>query len=136
MSDAQLVCTKTIKSRIFDLTDAVSEGNISKALMLLNDMVSLKEPMQKIMFMIIRQIRMVYRIKLLKEQGLPDSAATKELGLTPYVATKVIRSSRNLSAQVLENAIYYSAKLDQAVKSGRMADRTAVELLIASLEKL
>lgn len=135
IDDAQLVCTKTIKSRIFDLTDAVSEGNISKALILLNDMASLKEPIQKVMFMIIRQIRMVFRVKLLKQQGLPDGDISKELGLTPYVASKVIRLSRNLSAEVLENAVYYSAELDQAVKSGRMSDRTAVELLIASLEK-
>lgn len=69
LEDVQSICTKTIKSRIFDLTDAVAEGNISKALKLLNDMAALKEPMQKVMYMIVRQIRMVYRMKLLKQQG-------------------------------------------------------------------
>ncbi|ACL76302.1 DNA polymerase III subunit delta [Ruminiclostridium cellulolyticum] len=134
LEDVQSVCTKTIKSRIFDLTDAVAEGNISKALMLLNDMASLKEPMQKIMYMIVRQIRMVYRVKLLKEQGIREDAAAKQMGLTPFVASKVLRLSKYMEIGILERAMYYSLELDESIKTGRMTDRTAIELLIASMK--
>ncbi len=134
IDDVQSVCTKTIKSRIFDLTDAVAEGNISKALILLNDMASLKEPMQKIMYMIVRQIRMVYRMKLLKQQGLREDAAAKQLGLTPFVASKVLGLSRNMDIGILEKAMYYSLELDESIKTGKMTDRTAIELLIASMK--
>ncbi|EPR13168.1 DNA polymerase III subunit delta [Ruminiclostridium papyrosolvens] len=134
IEDVQSVCTKTIKSRIFDLTDAVAEGNISKALMLLNDMASLKEPMQKIMYMIVRQIRMVYRMKLLKQQGMREDAAAKQMGLTPFVASKVLGLSRNMEIGILEKAMYYSLELDESIKTGKMADRTAIELLIASMK--
>ncbi len=134
IDDVQSVCTKTIKSRIFDLTDAVAEGNISKALILLNDMASLKEPMQKIMYMIVRQIRMVYRMKLLKQQGLREDEAAKQLGLTPFVASKVLGLSRNMEIGILEKAMYYSLELDESIKTGKMTDRTAIELLIASMK--
>ncbi|EGD48515.1 DNA polymerase III, delta subunit [Ruminiclostridium papyrosolvens DSM 2782] len=134
IDDVKSVCTTTIKSRIFDLTDAVAEGNISKALMLLNDMAFLKEPMQKIMYMIVRQIRMVYRMKLLKQQGMREDAAAKQMGLTPFVASKVLGLSRNMEIGVLEKAMYYSLELDESVKTGKMTDRTAIELLIVSMK--
>ncbi len=133
MQDVEAVCNKTIKSRIFDLTDAISEGNNNKALSLLNDMAALKEPMQKVLFMIIRQIRMVYRMKLLKKQGVREDAAAKQLGLTPFIASKVLSLSRNMDISVLENAMYYSLELDEAIKTGRISDRIAIELLIASM---
>lgn len=133
MRDAEMVCNKTIKSRIFDLTDAVSEGNISKALIMLNDMASIKEPMQKIMFMVVRQIRMVYRIKLLRQQGTREDTIAKQLGLTPYIASKVMSISRNMDLATLENAMYYSLELDEGIKTGKISDRIAIELLIAAM---
>lgn len=133
INDIESVCNKSIKSRIFDLTDAVSEGNISKALDLLNDMAALKEPMQKVLFMIIRQVRMIYRIKLLRQKGMKDDAVAKQMGLTPFVASKVMRISRNLDINVLEKAMYYSLELDESIKTGKITDRIAIELLIASM---
>jgi DNA polymerase-3 subunit delta len=133
ISDIAMVCSKTIKSRIFDLTDAISERNMSKALSLLNDMAALKEPMQKVLFMIIRQIRMLYRIKLLRQRGLKDDLVAKQMGLTPYVASKVMNISRNLDLDILERAMYYSLELDESIKTGKITDRIAIELLIASM---
>jgi len=133
VSDIESICNKSIKSRIFDLTDAISEGNISKALILLNDMAALKEPMQKVLFMIIRQIRMVYRIKLLKQKGVREDAIAKQMGLTPFIASKVMNISRNMKIEVLEKAMYYSLELDESIKTGKISDRIAIELLIASM---
>ena len=133
IDDIEMVCSKTIKSRIFDLTDAISERNMSKALTLLSDMAALKEPMQKVLFMIIRQIRMLYRIKLLRQKGLRDDLVAKQLGLTPYVASKVMNISKNLDISTLEKAMYYSLELDESIKTGKITDRIAIELLIASM---
>ncbi|PYG87416.1 DNA polymerase III delta subunit [Ruminiclostridium sufflavum DSM 19573] len=133
IKDIEEVCSKSIKSRIFDLTDAISEGNISKALNFLNDMAALKEPMQKVLFMIIRQIRMLYRIKLMRQKGMREDLVSKQLGLTPYVASKVMNISKSLDISVLEGAMYYSLELDEAIKTGRISDRVAIELLIASM---
>ncbi len=133
INDIESVCNKSIKSRIFDLTDAISAGNTSKALNLLNDMAALKEPMQKVLFMIIRQIRMLYRIKLLRLKGMREDLVTKQLGLTPYVASKVMSVSKNMDINTLERAMYYSLELDESIKTGRITDRVAIELLIASM---
>ncbi len=133
INDIESVCNKSIKSRIFELTDAISVGDVSKALNLLNDMAALREPMQKILFMIIRQIRMLYRIKLLRQNGMSEEAVKKQLGLTPYVAGKVMKISKGLALNTLEGAMSYSLELDESIKTGKITDRVAIELLIASM---
>ena len=50
VEDIEKLCTKSIKSRVFDLIDAISERNVDTALKLLNDMIILKEPFPKILF--------------------------------------------------------------------------------------
>ena len=73
---------------MFDLTDAIAEKNSSKALKLLNDMVILKEPIPKILFMIARQFRQILQVKLLHREGLTTSEIASKLGMLPYIAGK------------------------------------------------
>ncbi|MCX7746739.1 MAG: DNA polymerase III subunit delta [Clostridia bacterium] len=128
--DIEKVCTKSIKGRIFDLTDAIAEKNRGKALKLLEDMVVLKEPIPKILFMITRQFRQVLEIKLLKESGMSGDKAASEMGITPYMAGKLIKQSGSFSVEKLKNAIHESLELDRAIKTGKIKDRIAAEILI------
>lgn len=129
-TDIEKVCTRSIKSRIFDLTDAIAERNSIKALKLLDDMVNLKEPLPKILFMITRQFRLVLEMKLLSSQGVNPGEAASRLGVTPYAAGKMIKQAGNFTVDKLKEAMEESLALDLAIKTGRMDDRVAAELLI------
>lgn len=125
------VCSKSVKGRIFDLTDAVAEKNSGKALKLLNDMIILKEPLPKILYMITRQLRQILEMKLLINQGLNEREAASKMGVTPYVAGKISRQARSFTIEALKKAMNQSLEMDIAIKSGRVDDRIAAELLIA-----
>lgn len=129
--DIEKVCTKSIKSRIFDLTDAIAEKNGLKALKLLDDMVNLKEPLPRILFMITRQFRHILEIKLLTGQGLSANEAAARLGITPYAAGKNLKQAGNFTVGKLKEAVERSLEFDVAIKTGRLNDRIAAELLIA-----
>lgn len=133
--DIEKVCTKSVKSRIFDLTDAVAEKNTAKALRLLEDMVVLKEPLPKILFMITRQFRQVLEMKLLKNEGLRPDAVASKMGVTPYAAGKILRYTGVFSVDELKRVIKESLELDVAVKTGKIRDRIAAELLITMFSK-
>ncbi len=133
MSDVRRVCTRSVKSRIFDLTDAIAIRQCEKALSLLNDMITLKEPMQKIMFMIARQFRQLLQVKLLLNAGAGQSEITTKLKLNPYVSGKIIKQAQRFTTEKLEAAISTSLELDIAIKTGRIKDRAAIELMIADL---
>lgn len=128
--DIDKICSKSVKSRIFDLTDAIAEKNGAKALRILNDMLVIKEPLPKILFMITRQFRQVLEMKLLRQNGMDMNQAAGKIGITPYAAGKIAKQAGVFSIEQLKNAIEDSLQTDLAIKTGRMNDRIAVELLI------
>ncbi|MCX7710444.1 MAG: DNA polymerase III subunit delta [Clostridia bacterium] len=131
--DIEKVCIRSIKTRIFDLTDAIAEKDRVKALKLLDDMVVMKEPMQKILYMINRHFRHVLQMKVLMSEGVNSDQAASKIGITPYAAGKVVKQSRGFTIQDLKNAIQESLEYDLAIKTGKLQDRLAAELLIAKL---
>ena len=130
LQDIEKVCTKSIKSRIFDLTDAISDKDSSKALKLLNDMVVLKEPIPKILFMIARQFRQILQVKLLNAEGSNTGEIASKLGLAPFIAGKILKQAGSFSVERLKKAMETCLEFDIAVKTGKLEDMTAAELLI------
>ena len=132
-ADIEKVCTKSVKSRVFDLTDAIAAKQCSKALTLLNDMVALREPMPKVMYMIARQFRQLLQVKLLSNEGAGQAEITTRLKLSPYISGKILRQARSFSLEKLEEAITSGLELDLAIKTGKLEDKAAVELMITSM---
>lgn len=133
IADIKKVCSKSVKSRVFDLTDAIGVRNCAKALSLLNDLVVLKEPMPKVMYMIMKQFRQLMQIKLMKQEGANQAEITARLKLPPYFSGKIIQQSERFSMEKLERAISTGLELDLAIKTGKIEDKTAVELMIAGI---
>jgi DNA polymerase-3 subunit delta len=101
--------------------------------MLLNDMEALKEPMPKVMFMIARQFRQLMQVKLLMRDGASQGEIASRFKVPPFIAGKLISQSKGYPLDKLEKAISTSLELDIAIKTGRIGDKAAVELLITGL---
>lgn len=127
------VCTKSIKSKIFDLVDAIAEKRVNVALKLLNDMIMLKEPLPKILFMIARQLRLILQMKVLCDEGLDKRAASSRMKITPYIGNKIFDQARNFSTEKIKDGIKETMQLDLAIKTGKINDRIAAEILIYKL---
>ncbi len=128
--DIDRVCTRTVKSRIFDLTDAIAEKNTTRALKLFDDMIVLKEPIPRILFMITRQFRHILEMKLITGSGASLDSAASRMGITTYAAGKIQKQMNRFTEGMLKQAIEESLELDIAIKTGKLNDRTAAELLI------
>lgn len=135
LQDIENVCTRSIKSRIFDLTDAIAEGKGARALKLLNDMVILKEPMPKVLFMITRQFRQILQLKLLSTEGVAMNEMASRLGVTPYAVSKIAKQAGSFNVDRLKQAIAISLEFDLAIKTGKLDDRMAAELMIMEFSK-
>jgi DNA polymerase-3 subunit delta len=135
VEDIEAVCSRSIKSRIFDLTDAIAERNCAKALRMLNDMIILKEPLPLILFMITRQFRQILEMKLLTSEGMSSKEAASKMRISPYAAGKIMKQTKSFSVDELKRAINQCMETDVAIKNGRINDRMATELLIAEFSK-
>lgn len=131
--DIDAVCTKSIKSKIFDLTDAISEKKCEKALKLLDDMVVLREPLPIIFYMIARQFRQILQMKLLTNEGEHPGDASKKIGIPPFAASKVSKQAKNFSVDELRLVINKCLEMDIAIKNGKIKDRLAADLLVTEI---
>ena len=65
-SDVEAVCVQQTTNKIFDMVNAIAEKNQKKALDLYYDLLALKEPPMRILFLIARQFQILLQIKELR----------------------------------------------------------------------
>jgi len=132
--DVDAVVTASIRSRVFDLMDAVAAGQSEQALQMLDDMLYKREPEQKIFYMISKQTGKLYQLKNM-QKGLMIDVKASRLDMNPYALSKMEKLAQRFSAVALGRFVEKCMEMDLAVKKGQIKMRLALELLITSLGK-
>lgn len=133
--DVEQVCITQTTNKIFEMINAIAEGNQKKALEFYEDLLSLKEPPMRILFLIARQFNQLYQVKLLEKEGLPSSEIAKQAGIVPFAMKKYQAQAKNFTEGELRIAVEECVASEEAVKTGNMNDRLSVELLILKYSK-
>ena len=128
--DVSAICTPQVSGQIFDMIGAVAARRQQEALRLYYDLLTMKEPPMRILFLIARQFNQLLQVKEATAKSRDKAVIAKTCGLTPYVAGKMISLSGNFSREVLLSYLQLCVQTEEDVKSGRLTDRLAVELLI------
>ncbi len=109
---------------------AIVNCNTRRAMELYEDLLTLREPPMRILFLIARQFNQILQVKELTGQGLDKGAIASRLKLQPFVAAKVLAQSRSFTREQILSYVELCVDAEEAVKTGRLADGLAVELLI------
>jgi DNA polymerase-3 subunit delta len=117
------------------MVNAIAEGNQKKALELYEDLLSLKEPPMRILFLIARQFNQLYQLKLLSKEGLPSAEIAKQAGIVPFAMKRYQAQAKSFSEEALRSAVEECVASEDAVNTGAMNDRMSVELLILKYSK-
>ena len=131
--DVEAVCTTRVSNRIFDMINAVADRKQREALELYYDLLALKEPPMRILFLIARQCNMLLQTKELKSGGHDNKTIGSKIGVPPFVAQKYVNQAAKFKTSTLRNAVQRCVEAEEAVKSGRMNDMMSVEILILSV---
>jgi len=129
-ADIEAVCVTQITNQIFDMIRAVAEKNQKKALNLYYDLLSLKEPPMRILFLLARQFNLILQVKELQGNGCGTQEIGKKTGLQPFVIRNYQAYGRQFSVMELRKAVEDCTDMEEAVKSGQMGDVLSVELLL------
>lgn len=130
LEDIEAVCTTQISNKIFDMVEAVALKQQKKALDYYYDLLALKEPPMRILYLLARQFRLLLEVKELMKQGYDKSQIAKTAKLHPFVAGKYMRQCREFSKGQLRSIMEEAAVYEELVKTGRLNDRMSVELFI------
>ena len=131
-ADVDAVCSVYIENRIFDMMAAIAGRDSQRALRLYSDLLALKEPPIKLLVMIGRQFSELYQVKELAMTGMPIKTISERTGIRDFVVKRDYPLAERFTPEALRQAIADCAAYDEAVKSGRLGDQMAVELLISS----
>lgn len=131
-ADIDKICSRQISGQIFEMIDAMSSKNRKKAFQLYYDLIALKEPPMRILFLITRQYLQLYQIKEMQKQGLSGQTLTAASGLSSYAIRKVSQRASRFSSEELKHCIEECAQMDEQIKTGLIRDSIAVELLITA----
>lgn len=128
--DIEEICTTQTTNRIFDMVRAVTEKNQKRALDLYYDLLTLKEPPMKILFLLAKQYRQLLQVKQFAEAGLAQPEMASKLGVPSFAVRNIASCARAYTISELEQAVKDFVDAEESVKTGRLEDKLSVELLI------
>lgn len=130
MEDIEAVTTVQVTNKIFDMVAAIVAGKTKIAMDRYEDLLTLKEPPMRILFLIARQFNQILLVKEMMASGNDKSAIASKLKIPPFAAAKLMPQARNFTKEQLAGCVEACVETEEAVKTGRLGDRLAVELLI------
>lgn len=130
--DVNTICTNRITNHIFDMVNAIADRQTSKALQLYYDLLALREPPMRILFLIARQYNMLLQVKALKSRGYDNKTIGSKIGVPPFIAGKYVTQASRFKTADLHAAVQQCVEAEEAVKTGRINDMMSVEMLIVS----
>ena len=130
VQDVDEICTTQIPNKIFDMVEAVATKQQKRALHYYYDLLALKEPPMRILYLLSRQFKLLMEVKDLSGRGYEKSQIAKTAGLHRFVAGKYIKQCHSFSKEELRSIMEDAANMEEMVKTGRLNDRMSVELFI------
>lgn len=121
---------------IFDLVDFVSQRKPEKAINILNELLFKGESVTGVLFMIERQFKLLYSIKLGIEEGKNKDILVKELKLHPYVCEKLINQSRKFSLNQIRACMKMCLDTEKALKSSQSDKKIEMEMLLINTVRI
>ncbi len=128
--DVDDICTEQVTGKIFDMVSAIVNRRTRQAMDLYEDLLTLKEPPMRILFLIARQFNQILQVKELMAEGLGRDGIAAKLKLPAFVVGKTMPQAKSFTREQILSYVSLCVDAEEAVKTGRLEDRLAVELLI------
>lgn len=130
VDDIKQVCVSQASDKMFEMLDAIGSHNQDKALLLYHDLLALKEPAMKILYMLTRH----YNILMLLSGCLSEGKSNKDIAvickIPPFSVKKYAAQAQRYAYRTLRHMVEQCQDIDQKIKTGKVLDAVGVELLI------
>ena len=81
------------------------------------DLLALKEPPMRILYLLARQFNQMLQVKELEKEGYDQSAISKRLGIQPFVVKNYQKILGRYSLEQLKSAVEKCTKTEEQVKT-------------------
>lgn len=133
--DLEALTTAQTTNQIFVMLEAIAKKQRDTVLKLYYDLIELKESPFGILALLVRQCNQLLQTQSLLEAGKSQGEMAKELKVPPFVAGKLKQQVRLFKREELYEMIKKCAATDEGIKTGKIADRIGVELLLVEFSR-
>lgn len=131
VDDIRMVCAEQLNTKVFAMTEAMAQKRKQLALELYYDLLAQQEKPLGILFMIQRQFHHLLLVKDMKKNGADKNSIASAIGVPPFAVQKYMAQAERFQSEELKKLLEYSLTLEEDVKTGRLKEQLAVELLLA-----
>jgi len=122
-----------VDENIFALTDAIGAKNKALTMELIYRELEAGAAETYLLFMILRQFKILLQVKVGLEEGLEGRDLAQHLKLHPFVVQKSSAQVRNFSVEILKRIISKLVEIDSGIKTGKDDLLTALNLLFVKI---
>lgn len=127
LSDIDRTVAKSLDIRVFELADAIMNGNADYAVSLMNDFKTVKESAFKILYLLSGTFDKMLRSKLMLAEGASFNEIAEKTGLKPFIARKYAENGKKFKENYLIERITRVADIDLDIKEGNIDEWIALE---------
>lgn len=132
-NDVAAIVSDTRIESVFDLTDALGQGDISTALKLLDRLLSEGQAPLMVLAMMTRHFRQMWKIKELTAQKVPQNEFPKRVGVSPYFLKGLLQQASRFSNQHYRQVFDQFLITDLALKSSGGDPKMFLEKLVLEI---
>lgn len=130
--DIEAICSKTVSDKVFDMLSAKLSGSISTALLLFEDLLALRVPPMRVLFLLSRQFNQVYLMKELSRERIGDGELAARLQIRDWQLRKLKEQSAKLRISDAKRYLELCVEMETRIKLGDMNEKLGVEIVLAS----
>jgi DNA polymerase III subunit delta len=128
----ELLGSRTLEQKIFELVNHVTELRIDRAMQVFDDLLKNKEHPLKILSVLTHQFRLILFVKILVAKGYSHQQILPIVGAKrPFQIKRAEEQSRKMKEKALRAILAYLADEDYNMKTGKIDPRLSLELFIS-----
>ncbi len=132
--DVKRVVSYAHQANVFAMVDAILEFKAGIAEQSLHQLLEGGAAPAYLLVMLLRQVRMIVRVKELRGQGKPEVEIQNKLGLTSeFALRKTLEQASRYSWERLKEVYHKLLETDLSIKTGKYGGELALNILIAEL---
>jgi len=128
--DVKAVCTEQASNKVFQMMEAVGMKNQKRVMQYYYDLLALREKPGSILFLTNRHFNLLMQAKELGQLQMDSKTIAAKMGVPPFSVGRYLAQAKNFPLPMLREALEYGTQLEEEVKTGRIQEQIAVEVLL------
>jgi DNA polymerase-3 subunit delta len=135
-NDVAAIVSDTRVESVFDLTDAMGQGDASTALRLLDRLLAEGQAPLMVLAMMIRHFRQMWKINELLSHNTPQNELPRKVGVSPYFLKGLMQQSSRYDNSHYREIFKQFLNTDLALKSSGAEPKLHLEKLVLGIAAL